>query len=393
MSYTLRGRLETRAAGFVMPLAAAGALALVLHRWWPLELAALMIGVGVALDACAYHRLLPYQPGWAALPLGLLELALVMALARAAGVAAPLRPALAFYALSWLLAQALGHAGLPLLRLSYADDGGELGRLGPALAVVVLGLLAAGGGVAWATRPPTVWLAAGVHQGPIVVDRAETLVGAPGAVVRGGIVVHADHVTVRDVSIEGGEYGVEVDDAQDVHLERVSVRGASLDGIHVRLSQVEIRDCHIWSPASPYAQGIDVSFSLTLPPSLIEGCSVVGGGEGIVVHYANVRVRGNEVAGTRLRGITLTEMSMASASENAVRDALGIGIFCGDHSMCEIERNVVSGVRPDPRSQDQTRLGYAIVAQYGAEARLRENELVRSPRRVGAFLGAEIRRG
>jgi len=38
-----------------------------------------MVGVGVLLDATVYHRRLPYQPGWLALPLGLLDTGLAMA--------------------------------------------------------------------------------------------------------------------------------------------------------------------------------------------------------------------------------------------------------------------------------------------------------------------------
>ena len=122
MSYTLRGRIESRLAALLPVVAAACVLAVAEHRWWPVEAAALMVGVGLALDLQAYHRLLPYQPGWAALPLGLLELGLVLGLMRAAAVAAPIWQALALFAGGWLLAQALGNAGFPLLRLGYAED-------------------------------------------------------------------------------------------------------------------------------------------------------------------------------------------------------------------------------------------------------------------------------
>ena len=39
-----------------------------------------------------------------------------------------------------------------------------------------------------------------------MIDREETLSGEPGAVVRGGIVVRADGVTVRDLTVVGGEH-------------------------------------------------------------------------------------------------------------------------------------------------------------------------------------------
>ena len=45
-----------------------------------------MIASGSRSTRSFYHRLLPYQPGWAALPLGLLELGLTMPLARALGL-------------------------------------------------------------------------------------------------------------------------------------------------------------------------------------------------------------------------------------------------------------------------------------------------------------------
>ena len=67
----------------------------ILHKWWPLELVGLMLLIGLVLDVAVYHPLLPYQPGWAAVPLGLLELGLTVAAARTLELGAPLRPALA----------------------------------------------------------------------------------------------------------------------------------------------------------------------------------------------------------------------------------------------------------------------------------------------------------
>lgn len=388
MSFTLKGRLETRAVAAAAPLLAAAGLALVLRAWWPFALAALMLGVGAALDAAVYHRLLAYQPGWVALPLGGVELGAVIGLAWVLGLGAPLPAALALFTGSWLLAQVLVHAVLPLARLSYAEDGGELGGPGIAVAVLVLAVLASAGGAAWATRPPTVRLEAGVHRGPLLLDHPQVLVGAPGAVVRGGIVITSNNVTVKDLTIVGGENAVDVREAEDVTLERVRVAGAPLDGIHVRRSSVVIRDCLVQSPAG--GQGIDISFAPTLAPSLVEGCTVIGGSEGIVSHTANVEFRDNEVTGTSLRGITVTEMSMGIVDANAVDGALGVGIFCGDYSVCEIEDNAISNTRPDRASGDRTRLGYAIVAHYGAAAKLKRNSVAQNPRTVASFLHASI---
>jgi hypothetical protein len=389
MSLTLRGRFESRVAAALVPLLAAGGLAAAITEWWPLALAAAMLGVGVAFDV-VYDRHLDYQPAWLAVPLALVELGAVMGVVYGLGISAPLDVALAFFGGSWLLGQVLVHGVFPYTRLSYGEEGGELGRAGPALAAVVFATLAFLGGVALAVQPPTVRLATGIHQGPLVIDHAEKLVGEPGAVVRGGIVITADNVTVRDVTVVGGESGIEVDDARNVKLERVRISGAVLDGIHVRRSSVRIRDCLIHSPAGAYAQGIDISFGFDLAPSLVDGCTVIGGREGIVTHFTQARISDNRVVGTSLRALTLTEMSMAIVEENHVENSLGVGIYCGDYSECEIDDNRVRDIRPDNASGDKTRMGYGIVVHSGAAATVSGNDVSGVAASARAFLGARI---
>lgn len=388
MAYTLRGRLESRLAAVLGPLVAACFVALVLEAWWPVELASLMLVVGLIFDLTIYHRLFPYQPGWAALPLGVLELAVVMGLARLLHVGASLSAALAFYAGAWLLAQLMGHAVFPLVRLSYGEDGGELGRAGAFLVATALVVLGAAAGVAWMTQPPVVHLAAGIHEGPLVLDHSQRLVGEAGAIVRGGIVVTADDVTIQDVTVLGGENGIEVHHAERVLLERVHVIDSHLDGISVRRSQVTIRDCSVSSLESPYAQGIDISFGADLEPSVIEDCLLTGGQEGIFADSVHAMLKENRVRDTTLRGITVTEMAMATVEDNDVADVLGIGIYCGDYSMCEIHDNSIAAVRPDPESSDSMRQGYAIVSHYWAHAEVEDNDIASTARGVGVFADA-----
>jgi nitrous oxidase accessory protein NosD len=247
--------------------------------------------------------------------------------------------------------------------------------------------------VAWATIPPTVHLSAGIHQGPIVLDHSQKLVGDAGAVVRGGIVITSDDVTVENLAVTGGEIGIEIDGAENVKIEHVRVSGTSLDAIQARRASVTIRDCLIHSPVGDYAQGIDISFGFDLPPSLIEGCTIVGGREGIVTHFSNVHIRSNQVSQTTLRALGLTEMSMVMVEGNDVQDSLGVGIYCGDYSECMISDNVVGGTRPDTASGDLTRLGFALVAHSGAKAEVEDNELSRNARAPKAFLGARITAG
>jgi len=391
MSYTLKGRFESRLAAAVLPFLAAVLLAVVVREWWPIELVGCMIAVGLLLDAAVYDRLLAYQPGWLALPLGVLELGLTIVLARLLSVGAPLLPALAFFAGTWLLTQVLTHAVLPIARLTYAEESGELGRGGRALAIVAACAALATLGAAWSMQPPTYRLASGIHRGPLELTSAQRLVGEPGAIVEGGIVITGDDVQVRDVTVRGGEHGIEVDGADAVELERVTIEGASLDGINVRRSSVVIRDCVIRSRPGAYVQGIDISFGFDLAPSLVEGCSVTGGLEGIVVHFARVMVRSNSVSETELRAITMTEMSDGAVEENEVADALGVGIFCGDYSHCLVDGNRVSDVTADVESGDRTRDGVAIQSHYWAQITLGENAVHDSPSAVGSAVGGTIR--
>jgi hypothetical protein len=99
-------------------------------------------------------------------------------------------------------------------------------------------------------------------------------------------------------------------------------------------------------------------------------------------------VERNDVSNTSLRAITVTEMSMGMVTSNTVHDALGIGIFCGDHSECTIERNGVYGTRPDVQSGDRARLGYGIEAHFGATAEVADNRAGRT----GSFAEGRIER-
>lgn len=390
MSYTLRGRLESRLVAAALPFLVACLAGIAIDRWWPIEVVAVMVAVGLALDV-AYHRFLPYQAGWVALPLGLLELAATMGVVRLLEIDAPLEPALWLFAFAWLVAQVFAHAGFPLLRLSYAEDGGELGTAGTAVFLAAPAAVLLVLGVAAATLPPTVVLEAGVHRGPLVLDRAQKLVGEPGAVVHGGILVTADDVTVRDVEVVGGEYGIEVQDARRVVLEDVSISGATMDGIHARRSSLTIRRCDV-RMRGEYTQAIDISFAFDLPGSRVHDCTIVGGDEGIVSHMAHVDFRENEVRETTLRAIAVTEMSMGSVRENVVEDAVGVGIYCGDYSQCEVTENAVRGTRPDLESSDRGRHGHAIVAHFGATARIDDNVLEGNANNLHAYSDGRIRR-
>ena len=383
MSYTLIGRIQTRVVSVLPALL----VALALQRWWAIELVALMLGIGLVLDTGVYHRALAYQPAWLALPLGAFELGLVYAAMRWLNLMAPLRWALGLYAIGWAAAQLFGHAIFPRLRLEYTEEGGELGRRGALTAIAVVAIVVSGLGAAYAVKPPTIHLH-GTIQGPLVIRHAQTLVGGT---VKGGILIRANNVTLRNVTVVGGENGIDVLDSHHVMLDNVRVVGVSLDGIHVRRSSVMIENCKITSPSGPWVQGIDISFSMDKEMSMVVGCTIVGVREGIVTHMSMVDVTHNHIGATSLRGITMGEMSMGAINHNDVLGAHGVGIICLDHSECSIEHNMIVGTRTDPTG-DASRAGVAIEAHFFANATVKNNTVVASPGGVQAFDGSTVTR-
>ena len=390
MSYTLRGRIETRLAALLPVLLGACALAGALHRWWPLELVALMAAVGLSFDLEVWHRLLPYQPSWAAVPLGLVELAAVMGIVRSFGLDAPLLSALALFGVGWLAPVLLGQAGFPLLRLGYAEDGGELGATGGIAAATVVLVLAGSAGTYFVRLPPVVHLSAGVHRGPLVITKREVLQGEPGAVVRGGIVVAHDDVKIENVTVVGGQNVITVDGVHGTVLDAVTVQGAKLDGIHVRSAGVVVRDCTVDMLGNRLGQGIDISFNMGEGMSMVEGCTVVGGMVGITTHSSMTEIARNRVSRTTGQAIVVAEMSMGSAMDNQIRDALGVGLNCDDQSMCMFEHNSVVDTRPDLASGDPTRRGLGVLASFNSEADLWENHLGSNPVPMGAVTNSTL---
>jgi hypothetical protein len=390
VSYSLRGRVDSRLAALLPVLVGACALAGALHRWWPVELVALMAAVGLALDLEGWHRLLPYQPGWATVPIGAVELGALMAIVYGFHLHAPLVPALALFGAGWLTSVVLAQAGFPLLKLGYAEDGGELGGIG-SVATVAVGLALVGSAATWYVRlPPVVHLSAGVHQGPLVITRREVLQGDPGAVVRGGIVVAHDDVEIRDVTVVGGENGITVEGVRGTVLDGVTVQGAKLDGIHVRLAPVVIRNCTVDMLGNRLGQGIDISFNMGKGMSMVEGCTVVGGMVGITTHSSMTEIVRNRVSRTTGQAISVAEMSMGSAMDNQIRDALGVGLSCDDQSMCMFEHNTVVDTRPDRRSGDPTRRGFGVLASFYSEADLWQNSLAANPVAAGAVTSSSL---
>ena len=103
-------------------------------------------------------------------------------------------------------------------------------------------------------------------------------------------------MTVKNVSVVGGENGITVDGVHGTVLDGVSVSGAKLDGIHVRLAGIMIKNCTVDMLGNALGQGIDISYNMDMGMSMVEGCTVVGGMEGITTHSSMTEIMHNHVS-------------------------------------------------------------------------------------------------
>jgi hypothetical protein len=71
----------------------------------------------------------------------------------------------------------------------------------------------------------------------------------------------------------------------------------------------------------------------------------------------------------------VSEMSMGMVRQNVVEDALGVGIYCGDYSHCDISRNIIRDTRANLKSSDRMAHGHAILSHFHGQATVSGNVL------------------
>jgi hypothetical protein len=113
--------------------------------------------------------------------------------------------------------------------------------------------------------------------------------------------------------------------------------------------------------------------------------------EGIDTHSSMTDIVRDKVSGTQEHGISVTEMSMGTVMDSEVTNALGIGIYCNDRSMCMLEHNTVVATRRDVASGNPTRNGVGILASFQSEADLRGNTLGSNPVPMNAVINSQLR--
>lgn len=129
MCPTTLGRVETRGFTIIGPALLSVALWLITGSpAWP-ELIAIYLGQGWALDTMLYAHVIRWQPPWLTGVLGAGEFVIVYVLAHALSLQLSNLDAVWFYWVSWTLAVCTKIALLPLLRVTWLEDGGEFRRI------------------------------------------------------------------------------------------------------------------------------------------------------------------------------------------------------------------------------------------------------------------------
>lgn len=239
-------------------------------------------------------------------------------------------------------------------------------------------------------------LGPGRYAGPLLITKSLSLVGAPNGASQ---VVAADGTTVIAVSdvrgvqlqglvVLGGDYGITVDRSDAVQLIGNQVAGAGMAGIRLSRASALIKGNTIRAGTGPYGMGIELANTMSRPASVITGNVVVGAThEGIILHNSHAMIEGNTVTGNGLRGISISEMSMATVAKNTIMDNADAGIWVVDSSMANIIANHIGAMRPGPEG----RLNGIGVFYYAEVVIGRDNRIdVDADRAVVATLGGIV---
>lgn len=230
-------------------------------------------------------------------------------------------------------------------------------------------------------------IAPGTYNETIEIRKPLTLIGATNGATRIGgghtpqaiIAVRNTHdVTLRNLNVVGGQYGILVENSQGVQLQNNRVMYAWFAGIRLSRAAATITGNEVRGTFGTYGMGIELANTISKPPSTIRGNVVADNSqEGIVLHNAHALIERNTVTGNNLRGIAITEMSMATVRANTLASNCDAGIYVVDHSMAEVHGNQVRAMRPGPQGAAD-----GVRAYYYAQVKLGRNQIEVAPERA-----------
>jgi nitrous oxidase accessory protein NosD len=188
-------------------------------------------------------------------------------------------------------------------------------------------------------------------------------------------VLNTHDVRIQNLTVEGGLYAILVDKSHRVQISNNAVLNAWFVGIRVSQGDATIESNQVIGTRSPYGMGIEVANTMFSPATMIDRNTVRDHAhEGIVTHNSNAMIEQNIVEQNGLRGIAITEMSMAKVRWNQIAGNADAGIFVVDHSMADLEGNHVRSVLPGPLGT-----AYGIKGNYYAEITLGSNTIDLDP--------------
>lgn len=130
MCPTVLGRVQTRCAILIGPAILGLILSLLTGNEGWIVLIGVYLLLGVALDTCFYPFVVKWQPPWLTFVLAVGEFALLYILAQVLEVGLSPVDAVWFFWVSWFIAIATRIVVLPLLSLTWIENGGEFRSVG-----------------------------------------------------------------------------------------------------------------------------------------------------------------------------------------------------------------------------------------------------------------------
>ncbi len=220
----------------------------------------------------------------------------------------------------------------------------------------------------------TIRLDQGVYEESLLIDKPVTLESKRdgAAEVRGFAgaptisVLNTSDVTIRLLTISGGEVGVLVRNSKDVTITENTISDNHMRGVRVVFGSARISENLIADTSGRGAKGIHIANATSWPESTISGNVVErSGAEGILTNLAHVTIEDNVVRDNDGGGIAISEMSVASVLGNTVTGNAETGILVLDMSTASVDDNDI-----------EVAVGDGIRLEFHSEAQLYGNHIL-----------------